>query len=108
MSDLISRQAAIEAVHGMRMSDAYDYSKTILSQGLVCYNTNNHNYCVVIDGRRGSDDDRASLVLEFCGSDGFMMHTPPNRALVPTGRIKELRYLAKAMRTYVIAEEMEK
>lgn len=67
------------------MSDnGYGYSKTILSQGLVCLNTNNNAYCVVIDGRKGTDDDRASLVLESNSSYGFILNTPPNRALIPT------------------------
>ena len=79
------------------MIDPHDYSKTIFSQGVLCYNMNNRNYCVVIDGRKGNDDDRSSLVMEFCGSEGFMLHTPPNRALVPTGKVVTLKYLAKAL-----------
>lgn len=88
------------------MTDPHDYSKTIFSQGILCYNTNNRNYCVVINGQQGSADDRCSLVMEFCGSEGFMLHTPPNRALVPTGKAITLKYLAKALRKNV-AEEGE-
>lgn len=69
------------------MKDVNDYSKTIFSQGIVCRNMNNGTYCVIIDGKRGKEDDRCSLVMEFTGEDGFILHTPPNRALVPTGRI---------------------
>ena len=39
--------------------------------------------------------------MEFCGSEGFMLHTPPNRALVPTGKVVTLKYLAKALRKNV-------
>lgn len=82
-----------------------DYSKTVFSQGLVCLNKNNGTYCVVISGNRGSEDDRASLVLEFTGEDGFIIHTPPNRALVPTGKIKPLKGLAKILRQCVAIDE---
>lgn len=64
-----------------------DYSKTIFSKGMVCINKTNNMYCVIIDGRKGSDDDRSSLVMEFWGDEGFVLHTPPNRALIPTGKI---------------------
>ena len=82
-----------------------DYSKTILSQGLVCINTNNNTYCVVIDGKQGTENDRASMVMEFIAEDGFMLHTPPNRALVPTGRVLNLKFLAQAMKHYVVTED---
>ena len=78
-----------------------DYRKIVLSQGLVCFNKNNHQYCVVIDGQRGTADDRCSKVLEFSGKDGFIIHTPPNRALEPTGRICNLKFLAKEMSQHV-------
>ena len=79
-----------------------DYSKTILSQGVVCINHNNNAYCVVIDGTRGSEDDRCSLVMEFMGEDGFMLHTPPNRALVPTGRVcHNLKFLKRILDQHI-------
>lgn len=81
--------------------DEMDYSKTIFDQGVVCLNTNNNHYCVVINGREGSEKDRCSLVLEFFGPQVFMLHTPPNRALVPTGKIVNLKPLAETMRQYV-------
>lgn len=86
---------------------AGDYSKTVLSQGLVCFNTNNHQYCVVINGRKGTEDDRCSLVMEFCGDEGFMIHTPPNRALIPTGCICNLEFLAEVMKQYVAIKESD-
>lgn len=84
-----------------------DYSKTIFSQGIVCMNTNNNAYCVVIDGRKGSENDRCSLVIEYAGERGFMIHTPPNRALVPTGRVCRFDSLAKAMKQNVYIKEVE-
>ena len=53
------------------MSSPIDYSKTAFSPGIVCYNTNNKRYCVVLDGAQGTEDDRASLVIEFCDNEGF-------------------------------------
>lgn len=88
----------------MKISER-DYSKTIFTQGIVCINTNNNQYCVVINGREGSEDDRCSLVLEFDGDSGFFIHTPPNRALKPTGKVVSFQNLAKAMRQYVVIED---
>lgn len=72
-----------------------DYSKIAFSRGLVCLNTNNNAYCVVLNGHRGTDDDRCSMVLEVNGEFGFFIHTPPNRALIPTGRILDVDKLVK-------------
>lgn len=87
------------------MNAEMDYSKTIFSQGIVCFNTNNHQYCVVIDGSKGREDDRGALVMEFTGDRGFMLHTPPNRALIPTGRVVPLKHLAKAMQMKVVIDD---
>ena len=81
-----------------------DYSKTVFSQGIICYNTNNNAYAIVIDGRKGSEDDRASLVMEMHGEEGFILHTPPNRALIPTGKIQTLKFLAKSLRLNVVED----
>ena len=70
-----------------------DYSDVVFSKGLVCENKNNNTYCVVIDGHKGSENDRCSLVLECFGSEGFMYNTPPNRALKPTGAIFDFKKL---------------
>ena len=88
----------------MKMIDPHDYSKTIFSEGLVCYNKNNNNYCVVINGRKGSENDRSSLVMEFFGEEGFILHTPPNRALVPTGKVVSLKHLATVLRANIVVE----
>ena len=84
-----------------------DYSDVILSQGLMCLNTNNNALCVVLDGSRGNENDRCSLVLEFSGTMGFFVHTPPNRALRPTGKICNLQPLAKVMAKYVVMNWVE-
>lgn len=81
-----------------------DYSDVIFSQGLVCMNTNNNTYCIVIDGHKGTEKDRESLVLEALGPEGFIVHTPPNRALRPTGRICRLDIIAKAIKQNVITD----
>lgn len=79
-----------------------DFSKTVFAKGCVCYNTNNRSKCVVIDGNKGSENDRCSLVLENFFEDGLRMHTPPNRALIPTGKfidikaIEEMLYISSA------------
>ena len=83
-----------------------DYSDVMFSQGLVCLNTNNNAICVVLDGAKGDDKDRCSLVLEFNNSMGApMIHTPPNRALRPTGKICNLKQLVKVMNQYVVIDE---
>lgn len=66
-----------------------DYSKSIFAPGVVCYNTNNFTKCIVLDGNKGDENDRSSLVLERI-SDGLITHTPPNRALIPTGEYLDL------------------
>jgi len=80
-----------------------DYSDVIFDQGLVCLNTNNNATCVVIDGIKGNAEDRCSLVIEFNGSP-YMIHTPPNRALKPTGKICDLKPLAKVLNQCVVIE----
>lgn len=84
-----------------------DYSDVIFSQGIVCLNTNNNAICVVIDGHRGTPTDRESLVMEYSTERVFMIHTPPNRALKPTGAINDLSSLAKAIRKYVAIKDGE-
>lgn len=84
-----------------------DYSDVILSQGLMCLNTNNNALCVVIDGHRGDENDRCSLVLELSEYYGFIVHTPPNRALRPTGKICNLQPLAKVIAKYVVVDLTE-
>lgn len=78
-----------------------DYSDVIFSTGIMCFNTNNKAYCIVIDGNRGNEKDRSSLVLEFHGNGEFLLHSPPNRALKPTGRIGNLKYLKEALDKYI-------
>ena len=79
-----------------------DYSKTIFAKGVVCFNTNNYSKCVVIDGSKGNENDRCSLVLENFFAEGLRMHTPPNRALIPTGeyldigKIEDMLYISSA------------
>jgi len=83
-----------------------DYRDVVFSQGLVCLNTNNNRHCVVIDGQRGSEIDRVSLVLEYAGDKGFMMHTPPNRALKPTGKICNIKFITETLNKYVVTEKI--
>lgn len=123
MSDLIERQAAIDALcrgegcgnicrralehlpsaqpevrtEMSSPDDLISYSDVIFDPGLVCFNANNHNYCVVINGRKGDANDRGSLVIEFAGDRGIMIHTPPNRALRPTGKIVDIRRIKKLL-----------
>lgn len=74
-----------------------DYSKTVFSKGIVCFNTNSFAKCVVIDGYRGTENDRCSLVLEY-SLDRLTMHTPPNRALIPTGEYINVSESEKILR----------
>ena len=63
--------------------------------GCVVYNTNNSTYGIVLNGKCGEDKDPCSQVLELIGHDGVMVHTPPNRALIPTGRFVDVAKMIK-------------
>jgi hypothetical protein len=67
-----------------------DYSRTVFAAGIVCYNMNNFTKCIVLDGKRGTETDRCSYVLECTGKGDLITHIPPNRALVPTGEFVDL------------------
>lgn len=79
-----------------------DYSDVFFDQGLECINTNNNTLCIVLDGHGGPLHDAASRVLEF-SKERLLIHTPPNRALKPTGKIRlnDLYILKKALDTYL-------
>lgn len=79
-----------------------DYSDVIFSTGLVCFNSNNNAYCIVINGNKGDERDRCALVLEFHGKGEFILHTPPNRALRPTGGIANLGKLKQILNSEVL------
>ena len=70
-------------------------------RGCVVYNTNNSAYGIVLNGKCGKDEDPCSQVLELIGRDGVMVHTPPNRALIPTGRFVDVAEMIK----HAIGEE---
>ena len=74
-----------------------DISKQVLETGKVCYNTNNYTKCVVLDGERGDENDRCSRVLELAADDTLFIHTPPNRALVPTGEFFDVSLIKDAL-----------
>lgn len=84
-----------------------DYSSMTFSQGIVCLNTNNNQYCVVIGDKSRCDNSKCSLVMEMCGKNGYMLHTPPNAALVPTGRVINLEYLAVALKQNLVGVKWE-
>ena len=69
------------------MKNLEDIQKKRYDRGCVVYNTNNYTYGIVLNGKCGEDKDPCSQVLELTHSDGVMVHTPPNRALIPTGKI---------------------
>lgn len=77
------------------MKNLEDIQKMRYDRGCVVYNTNNHNYGIVLNGKCGEDKDPCSQVLELTGRDGFMVHTPPNRALIPTGRFVDVAKMIK-------------
>lgn len=73
------------------------FEKTVYSEGIVCYNTNNHSYCIVLDGNRGKENDRESLVIEMI-SGKLMTHQPCNRCLIPTGEYFDISTLKKILK----------
>lgn len=74
-----------------------DYSRTVFSPGIVCYNTNNFTKCIVLDGMKGTKIDRCSFVLELTGTGEIITHIPPNRALIPTGEIFDIEVIRKLL-----------
>ena len=78
-----------------RMKDLADIQKMRYDRGCVVYNTNNYTYGIVLNGKCGEDKDPYSQVLELTGSDGVIVHTPPNRALIPTGRFVDFAKMIK-------------
>ena len=81
-----------------------DYSRTVFAAGIVCYNMNNFTKCIVLDGEKGTEIDRRSFVLECTGHGGMITHTPPNRALIPTGEFFDL----KAFKNFLTVYEYER
>ena len=72
----------------------FDCSKATYCTGLLCYNRNNDNYCIVLDGSKGREDDKSALVIEFDATNTFYNQVP-NRALIPTGRYIDLPKLLR-------------
>lgn len=81
-----------------------DYSRTVFAAGIVCYNMNNFAKCIVLDGKRGTETDRCSYVLECTGTGDLVTHIPPNRALIPTGEFFDL----KALKSFLTVSEYER
>lgn len=82
-----------------------DYSRTVFAAGIVCYNMNNFTKCVVLDGKRGTETDRCSYVMELTGHGDLITHIPPNRALIPTGEFFDL---CKAFKSLLTVSEYER
>lgn len=74
-----------------------DYSKSTFAKGIVCFNTNNYTKCVVVDGNKGTSDDKCSLVIENFSSKGLGMNNVPNRALIPTGEFIDISAIEKLL-----------
>ena len=83
------------------MKNLEDIQRMRYDRGCVVYNTNNSTYGIVLNGKCGEDKDPCSQVLELTGRDGVMVHTPPNRALIPTGRFVDVAKMIK----HAIGEE---
>ena len=77
------------------MKGLADIQKMRYDRGCVVYNTNNYTYGIVLNGKCGEDKDPCSQVLELTRHDGVMVQTPPNRALIPTGRFVDLVKMIK-------------
>ena len=67
------------------------------SKGAVVYNTNNCNYAIVINENKGDDADPCSLVMEFGNKADILIHSPPNRVLIPTGKFYNIAYLKELL-----------
>ena len=83
------------------MKKLEDIQKMRYDSGCVVYNTNNYTYGIVLNGNCGEGKDPCSQVLKLTGRDGVMVHTPPSRALIPTGRFVNVAKMIK----HAIGEE---
>ena len=66
------------------------------SEGAIVYDTNNYIFGVVVDGTTGDNNDPCSVVLEMLGGK-LSFNCPPNRALIPTGKIFPIWDLLKEL-----------
>lgn len=87
------------------MLTIFDIQKMRYDNGSVVYNTNNNRFAIVLNGKAGSDSDPCSVVLEQDMDSGFMVHTPPNRALIPVGRHIDLNDLMRHMTGKLVGKE---
>lgn len=74
-----------------------DIQKMRFDVGCVVFNTNNYTFGVVINGKMGNDSDPCSTIIEE-SMDGFIVHSPPNRALIPTGRFVDFGKIIKRIK----------
>lgn len=74
----------------MKRINIEDVQKMRFDRGCIVYNMNNYRFGVVMDGKRGNDQDPCSEVWEISTSNRVLKHTPPNRALIPTGRFVDI------------------
>lgn len=79
-----------------------DIQKGRYSKGAIVYDNNNCHFGVVLDGRRGRDDDPCSLIMAFT-SEGIIVHSPPNRALLPTGKVFNFK-IFESIRGFILEE----
>ena len=79
-----------------------DIQKGRYSKGAVVYNQNNNRFGIVLDGRRGTDDDPCSLIMEFT-DEGIDVHSPPNRALIPNGKVFNFKVF-ESIRKFILED----
>ena len=75
-----------------------DIQKQRFDRGCVVFNINNESYAIVLDGTCGEDSDPCSRVLEISYNKVFFINTPPNRALIPTGRYVDIEKIMEHMK----------
>ena len=77
------------------MKTLEDIQRMRYDRGCVVYNTNNYTYGIVLNGKVGDDKDPCSQILELNGNGSVIVNTPPNRALIPTGRFVDIAKVIK-------------
>lgn len=74
----------------MKRLNIEDIRKMRFDRGCIVYNTNNYRFGIVMDGSREDDADPCSEVWEMSINNRLLKHSPPNRALIPTGRFVDI------------------
>lgn len=91
----------------MKRLNIADIQKMRFARGCIVYNTNNYRFAIVMNGNLGEDTDPCSEVLEMYRDNRLLKHSPPNRALIPTGQFIDVDKLLFDKLSQIVCEVTE-